>query len=71
MFQIYQLVVPSRYFLALRPTGAAPKIIAARAVFAGLFHPMHHRLAAFFAELARGFGELLHLFRKVGHEPRL
>lgn len=44
--------------------GAAPKIIAALAVFAGLFHPMHHRFAAFFADLARGLGKRHHFAEK-------
>ena len=52
-------------FFALRPTCTAPKIIPALAVFSGLFHPMHHRLAAFFANAARGLGELLHFPGKL------
>jgi len=51
--------------VTLRPAGAAPKIIAALTVFAGLFHPMHHRFAAFFADLARGLGKSLYLSGKL------
>ena len=48
-------------FLALRPAGATPKVIATLAVFSGLLHQMEHRLTAFFADLARGLGKFLYL----------
>ena len=51
--------------LTLRPASAAPEIIAALAVFAGLFHSMHHRFAAFFADPARGLGKLPYLPGKL------
>ena len=51
--------------LTLRPAGAAPKLIAALAVLAGLFYTTYHRLAAFFADLARGLGELLYFPGKL------
>lgn len=51
---------------AFRPAGATPEIIAAFAVFAGLFHPAHHRLAAFFADLACALGKGLEFLLQAG-----